>query len=463
MSALMTLSWAIIAFIIMIGVLVFVHESGHFIAAKIFRVKVLIFAFGFGPWLVHKKIGETDYGIKPIPIGGFVKLFGDPTEQDQSEEKITPEDEKRALYAQSGWKRFIIFGAGSIMNIALAFAIAPSIYWLGIEKDYFDIASARVGAIIPDSPAQKAGIKPGDLILKINSRKVKNFQDMITTEMLNPNQEMVYEIQRGSSILFKKVHLGETPELKAGFSGIFLPGAQAVVGRVMQGSPADKAGIKPDDKVLSIDGHPIHYWHEMTGFIQASKGKSLELAIQSGSERLNLTLVPEYNAEARRYLVGIEQKIQTVFVRYGFFKGIEAGFGDAYYWMGLTFRTIGKLFSGEVSYKAMSGPVGIANIAGQAAQAGLAHFILLLVIISVNLGILNLIPIPPLDGGHILITAIETISRRKLNKQVKEAVFTVMFFLLIAFMILITFNDLLRISGSFSKAYGELLKSFGIK
>ena len=165
-NPLISFLWVIIPFLIMLGFLIFVHEFGHFITAKIFKVKVLAFSFGFGPWLVHKKVGETEYGIKPFPIGGSVRLLGDPSEPDEETGKpLTPEDEKRALFAQAAWKKLIIFGAGSAMNVLIAFMIAPSVYWIGIEKSYFDVAEARVGAILPDSPADRAGIKPGDLVL----------------------------------------------------------------------------------------------------------------------------------------------------------------------------------------------------------------------------------------------------------------------------------------------------------
>jgi len=458
------LFWVLVPFIIMLGILVFVHEFGHFITAKIFRVKVLTFAFGFGPWLLHKKIGETDYGVKPIPIGGYVKLFGDPSEMDSEDEReISPEDQTGALFAQPAWKKLVIFAAGSVMNVALAFAIAPFSYWLGVERSYFEVAKANVGIIIPGSPADQAGVKPGDLVLKIDRRKIESFQDMLTTEMLNPGKEMTYTLQRGNSVLEKKFKLGETKDEKAGYSGIYLPGTEPLVGAVQKGGAADKAGMKPDDKILAIDSQPVHYWHEMTGFIQASEGKSLEFEIQRRSQKLNLAIQPEYRQTEKRYMVGIEQKIPTVFVKYGFSEGLKAGFKDAYYWAGLTLRIIGKLFSGQVSWRAMSGPVGIASVTSQAARAGISRFIMLIVIISVNLGILNLIPIPPLDGAHILITLIESATRRKLNKWVKESIFSFFFFLLIAFMVLITFNDLVRLREPIASWFLEFLKSLGIK
>ena len=458
-NALVSLVLVVVPFIIMLGILVFVHEFGHFITGKLLNVKVLHFAFGFGPWIIHKKIGETEYGIKPFPIGGSVRLLGDPTEAEDPELEVAPGDEKRALFAQPVWKKLIIFGAGSIMNILLAFAVAPLSYWIGIERSYFEVAKANVGTLIPGSPAEQAGIKPGDAVVAINGRKVDNFQDMITTEMLNPGKEMAYSIQRGSSVLKKTLKLAETKDEAAGYSGIFLPGMEPLVGAVQPKTPAEKAGVKPDDKILAIDGQPIHYWHEMTGYIQASKGKPLDFEIQRGTGKLTLSISPEYLEREKRYVVGIEQKIPTVFVRYGFIEGCRAGFGDAYYWAGLTVRIIGKLFSGQVSPKAMSGPLGIAALAGQAWQAGISRFIVLIVIISVNLGILNLIPIPPLDGAHILIVVIEAVTRRALPKQVKEYIFSFFFFLLIGFMVYVTFNDLARLKDPITGWFQQFQKS----
>jgi len=437
--------WVIVPFIIMLGVLVFVHEFGHFITAKLFKVKVLVFAFGFGPWLLHKKVGDTDYGIKPVPLGGYVKLFGDPSEMDEeSEEEVSEEDKKRALFAQSAWKKLVIFAAGSVMNIALAFAIAPISYWVGIERTYFEVAKPNVGTILPDSPAAQAGIKPGDAVLAINGKKIPTFQDLIATEMLNPGKVMDYTVQRGNSALNFQIKLGETKDEKAGYSGIFMPGMEPLIGAVQKGGPAEKAGLQPDDKILAIDGEAVHYWHEMTGFIQASQGRPVQFEVQRGGEKVSLEATPEYNPAEKRYMIGIEQKQPTVFVKYGFVEGLRQGWGRTVYWSGLTLRIVGKLFSGQVSPKTMSGPLGIAVLAGEAWRLGLSRFIDLLVIISVNLGILNLIPIPPLDGAHILITALEAVSRRRVPKRVKEGIFTFFFFVLIGFIIWVTFNDLRR-------------------
>ena len=463
-NSLASLLWVLVPFIIMLGVLIFVHESGHFLSAKLFGVKVFHYAFGMGPWIFRKKIGETEYGVKYFPIGGSVRLLGDPTEMEDPEEKnLAPEDEKRALFAQPAWKKLIIFAAGSVLNIALAFMIGPVVYWVGIERSILEVAEARVGTIIPGSPADKAGIKPGDMVLAIDGKKVKSFQDMITNEMLNPNRELTYQIQRNGSVIETKVKLSETKDEKAGFSGIFLPGIQPIVGNVVKNGPADKAGLKPDDKILAIDGQPIHYWHEMTGFIQAAAGKPLSFEVERGAQKQVISISPQYKDKEKRWIVGIEQKIPTQFVRYGFTDGIREGFKEAYYWSGLTIRTFGKLVSGQVSMRAMSGPVGIAGITSQAAKAGLSRFLILLVIISVNLGMLNLIPIPPLDGGHILITIIESVSRRTVNKKVKEVIFQTAFLLLIGLMLVITFNDFVRFKDPISNWFVELIKSIGIK
>jgi regulator of sigma E protease len=463
-NSLASLLWVLVPFIIMLGVLVFVHESGHFLSAKLFGVKVFHYAFGMGPWIFRKKIGETEYGIKYFPIGGSVRLLGDPSEIEEPEEQdLGPEDVKRALFAQPAWKKLIIFAAGSVLNIALAFMIAPVVYWVGIERSILEVADARVGTIIPGSPAEKAGIKPGDMVLAVDGKKVKSFQDMITNEMLNPNRELTYQIQRGSSVLETRVKLTETKEEKAGFSGIFLPGIQPIIGNVVKDGPADKAGLKPDDKIININSQPIYYWHEMTGFIQAAAGKPLSFEVERGTQKQVISVSPQYKEKEKRWIVGIEQKIPTQFVRYGFLDGLREGFKEAYYWSGLTVRTLGKLFSGQVSMKAMSGPVGIASITSQAAKAGLSRFLMLLVIISVNLGMLNLIPIPPLDGAHILFTLIESLTRRPVNKKVKEVIFQATFFLLIGFMLVITFNDLVRAKDPISNWFMELIKSLGIK
>ncbi len=461
MASFQTLFWVIVPFLIMLGVLIFFHELGHFIFAKIFRCKVLHFALGFGPWLVSKKIGETEYGIKWIPFGGSVRVFGDPTEMEELGEEISPEERKRALFAQPAWKKLLIFSAGSLMNILLAFAVSPVVYWKGIERPYIEVAPPRVGAILPDSPAEQAGIKPGDLILQVNSRPVKTFQQLITNEMLNPGKEMVYKIQRGNEILVKKIKLARSKEEGAGYSGIILPGSEPIIGRVQPGSPAEKAGLKPDDKILAVNGQAVKYWHELSELIQKSQGNPIKLLVERAGRKLELVVEPKYNSEHNRYLIGIVQKEVQVFVRYGFWEGLKQGIKETIYWAGLTLRVAEKLFSAQLSIKAVSGPVGIAGITSQAAQMGLSHFLRLLVIISINLGILNLLPIPPLDGAHILVTTIEAIIRRQLSQRFKEAIFQTGFILLIGFMLLVTFNDFLRFREPIINWFKELFKQFG--
>jgi len=463
MASLSGIFWVLVPFLIMLGVLIFVHELGHFLSAKAFRLKVIHFALGFGPWIFSKKIGETEYGIKWIPFGGSVKVFGDPTEMETEEEKISPEEAKRALFAQPAWKKLIVFSAGALMNIALAFAVAPAVYWIGIEKLWIEVAPPRVGAILPSSPADKAGIKPGDLILEIDHKPIKSFQELITREMLNPGRELEYKIQRGSTVFVKKIKLKTSKEERAGYSGILLPGAEPIIGAVQRGSPAQKAGLKPDDKILAVNGQKVQYWHELTELIQKSKGAPITLLIEREGRKFEVKLAPKYNQQYKKYMIGIAQKERRVFVRYGFIEGLKEGFKEALYWAGLTIRVVEKLFSGQLSWRSVSGPVGIAGITSQVARRGISHFLHLLVIISVNLGIINLIPIPPLDGSHILITSIEAIIRRKLSVRVKEAIFQTGFLLLIGFMILVTFNDFLRFRQPIADWFKELLKSLGIR
>jgi len=461
MASLEALFWVIVPFFIMLGILIFIHEFGHFIFAKIFHCRVIHFAFGFGPWLISRKIGETEYGIKWLPFGGSVRVFGDPTEMEELGEELSPEEKKRALFAQPAWKKLIIFSAGSIMNILLAFAVSPVVYWRGIERPYIEVAPPRVGAILPDSPADKAGIKPGDLILEVNSKRIETFQELVTNEMLNPGKELVYKIQRGEEILEKKIRLAKSKEEGAGYSGIILPGSEPIIGKVQAGSPAEKAGLKPDDKILAVNGQPVKYWHELSGLIQQSQGEPIKILVERGERELEVVVKPRYSKEHKRYLIGIVQKDVRVFVRYGFWEGIKQGVKETIYWAGLTVRVVERLLSAQLSLKSVSGPVGIAGITSQAAQMGLSHFLRLLVIVSVNLGILNLLPIPPLDGAHILVTTIEAIIRRQLSQKFKEAIFQTGFILMIAFMLLVTFNDFLRFREPIINWFKELLKQFG--
>jgi regulator of sigma E protease len=455
--------YTIIPFIVLLGILIFAHEFGHFITAKLSGVKVEIFALGFGPWLLHKKRGDTDYGIKAIPLGGFVKVLGDPSEMEDPEKEIPPEEIERALFNKPVWKKLAFFAAGSFMNLFLAFAVAPFVYIFGIERSYYnDIAPCDVGYVDPDSPADQAGIQPGDRVRMIAGEPVENFAELRILEAQNPGRVLTYQVERGDKIFETELKLAVGTREPIGYSGILEPQYGTTIGEIIPDLPAEAAGLREGDKIISIDGSPISHWYELTALIQAGEGKPLSIKVLREAREKSFKLTPKYIKEYNKYMVGIGPSDHTVLVRYGFLQACRAGFKDVIRWTVMTLVIVKKMFTLELSWRAVSGPAGIAGITGAAAHLGLSHLIWLLSLISLNLAILNMLPIPPLDGAHFLITSIETIIRREMKMKWKEAIFRAGFALLLAFIALVTVNDLYRFRGPIVEWFKEIGKGFGL-
>jgi regulator of sigma E protease len=457
------LVYTIIPFIVLLGILILAHEFGHFITAKLSGVKVEIFALGFGPWIFHKQIGETDFGVKAIPLGGFVKVLGDPSEMEDPEKEIPPEDMDRALFKKPVWKKLIFFAAGSFMNIVLAFVAAPFVYLIGIERSYYnDIAPCNVGYVEPASPADMAGIKSGDRINRVNGNSVENFADLRTLEAQNPEEVLTYELLRGNTIFKADIKMAVGDREPIGYSGIMEPMYGTTVGSILPDFPASKAGLEPMDKIVAVNGKPVSHWYKMTSIIQAANGETIDITVMRQDREKTFKLKPKYDDRYDKYMIGIGPYDHPVMVRYPVIQALKAGFKDVIYWTGMTLVIVKKLFTLELSWRAVSGPAGIAGITGAAAHLGLSHLIWLLALISLNLAILNMLPVPPLDGAHFLITSIEGIIRREMKMKWKEFIFRAGFALLIALILLVTINDIIRFKGPILEWFKEIAKGLGL-
>ncbi len=455
--------YIIIPFVIILGILVLVHEVGHFITAKLSGIKVNEFAMGLGPALLKRKIGETEFSLRAFPLGGYVKVLGDPSEMEDPDTEVPPEEMHRALFKKPVWKRLIFYTAGSFMNVALAFAAAPFIYIIGIEKAYYnELAPCDIGYIEPGSPADTAGLFPGDRVISINGKPVPDFRELRMTEALNPREVLTYEVRRGDTVLVRDIELEVSERERIGYSGILEPMYGATIGTVIEGYPADLAGIKPGDRVLSINGEPVSYWHELTTLIKASGGDTISMVVLRDGHELAFEIEPRYYEEYDKFMVGIGYFEHTVLVRHGLIESVEAGLDELTEMTVLILVTVKKLFSFKLSIKAVTGPAGIAGITGAAAHQGLSHLVWLLALISINLAIINMLPIPPFDGAHFFITGIEGIIRREMKMKWKELIFRVGFSLLIALMVLITVNDFIRFKDPIVQWFREIARGLGI-
>ena len=351
----------IIPFVVVLGIMIFFHELGHFLVAKYFKVKVLKFALGFGPKIFGKEIGETEYSIRYIPLGGFVKMLGEEIEEDETK-KISPEDEKRAFNNQHAIKRIAIVAAGPVFNLLLALLLFCGMYL--VSGDY-----------------------------------------IVTTE----------------------------------------------IGQVTENLPASRAGLRQGDIITSVNGQPVESWDELTERIQDQACKPITITVQRQDSTIDFTVTPEettvqneFGEEIKSAVIGIvtaakyEKRVFTPL------EAIGQGFADTWKWIKLTCIVVVKLFEGAVSIKTLGGPIMIGQLTGELVQENISYLIPFMGIISINLGILNLFPIPILDGGLIIFLLVELIMGRPLSLRKREMAQKIGFSILIALMFLVFYNDILR-------------------
>ncbi len=436
----------IIAGILMLGVLVFVHELGHFLVAKMCGVKVLKFSLGFGPKLVSRQRGETEYQICVIPLGGYVQMLGEGAGEDGEDAELTPEEEKRSFAKKPVSNRLAIVLAGPVMNLVLPLLILPISYLIGVQlPSYFD-EPACVGYVVPDTAAQRAGFLAGDCITDVNNLPVSSWS----------NTNKVFVGQAGVPLQFKIERNNHTQTLTVPAENNSLEGMQALgllprqdarIGGLAPDMPAMKAGLKENDLILSVAGVPVASWYDLKSIVQKSGEVAIPVVVDRGGDQVSIELVPERREEGGDLLLGIAPLQSSQFKRFTFGDAIVEGAHRTWELIELTVVFVQKLFTGNVSTKNIGGPITVVQIAGQAAQTDIAAIISVLAFISIQLGILNLLPIPILDGGHILFYAIELIIRRPLSVRAREMAQQIGMAMLLMLMVLAFYNDIMRLWG----------------
>ena len=417
-------------FLIVIGVLVFVHEFGHFIMAKRSGVRVEKFSLGMGPKLFGYKKGDTEYIISALPLGGYVKMAG----ENPDEEPTGASDE---FQSKTVWQRAKIAATGPLTNILLAFLIMPLVFMVGTYSE----GPAKVGFVEKGSPAERAGFLAGDVIEEVNGRSISDWTKATTLIAVNPDTDVKVIVMRQGEKKILNLRPETSTELKIGYSGL-VPDFPAEVSRLKQGFPADKAGLKQGDKIVAVDGMTVYHWNQFSDFVKDSKGKTLTLTIERAGKRMDKALTPV--EDGGRFVVGVERMVHFVYRKYGFFESLHLGFDKTIESVDLTFITLKKLVTFNLSIKTLGGPVMIAQMSGQAASAGLSAFLYLLAIISISLGIMNLLPIPVLDGGLLLFLVIEAIRKKPLSRRVMEISQSIGAGLLITLIAVVSYNDVVR-------------------
>lgn len=436
----------LIYFIIALSILIVVHEWGHFIVARLFGVRVEKFSIGFGPKLFGFKKGDTEYKVSLLPFGGYVKMSGD------EYDNLNKSDEG-AFYNKSAGRRACIVGAGPLMNVILCLVLMPIVFMIGKSEPACFIERPQVEYVKPESPAGEAGIVPGDIFVKVGNKNVDTWKELINDVLISANTDMTFTLQRDGKLVEKTLHIVDIPGANGGYLGVeplLFMGNEAVLDGINSGSPADKAGLKIGDRVTSIDGKKVADWTDMVGLLGKSDGKELTFGVVRGSEALEFRLIPEYDENSKRYLMGVAKNVDgrnipMREVRYGFFESIKEGTMEVGRLADMTFKVLGKLVTFQLSYKNLGGPIKIAQATAAAAKSGISNFLFFLSFLSMQLGILNLLPIPVLDGGHLVFFGIEAIRRKPLSEKIQGVAQRVGLALILFLFVAVSINDVMNI------------------
>jgi regulator of sigma E protease len=433
----------LLSFLFVLGVLVFIHELGHFLLARWNGVRVITFSLGFGPKLLKVQRGDTEYCISAIPLGGYVKMAGE-----NPEDPHTGADDE--FLAKSKWQRFQILIAGPAMNIILAVVLLAAILMRGADVLAYLDQPAVVGAVQEGSPAERAGIQPGDTIIKFGTADIRTWEHLDMAVAARPEREVDVTIIRNGSEQTLKIRADLTElrtrndaRFEVGTIGV-LPDVYPSVDYPQPGSPAEAAGFKKGDVILAVDGKRMVFRSMVVEQISKKPEQPVEFRIRRDGVEQTITVTPRKEGDTAR--IGMFMLEATRSFKPTPIEAIGLSVQRNIEMSGMILGTLKDLFTGEASPKQLMGPVGIAQLSGESAQAGWIALLGLMASISLNLGLLNLMPIPVLDGGHIFIMAIETISRRDFSLQMKEKMLFVGFVLLMTLMVTVIYNDLTRIA-----------------
>lgn len=421
----------LLAFILVLGFLIFAHEAGHFMFAKLFRVRVLVFSFGFGKRLFGFQRGDTDYRVSLIPLGGYVRMAGD-----------TPEDIRpgRAdeFLSKPKWQRFLILFAGPAMNILIAIAFMAAIVMVGTE---FRIIRPIIGQVLPDKPAARAGLQAGDVIVRVGSEPIEDFDDLRLAITMNAGTPLTVEYvrngQRRTTVLTPEREESEYGPI--GRAGI-RPFLDPMVGRVKPGSLADRAGLRTGDRIISVHGQPINDMSGLDEVLTKNPSAPLTLGIARGDHRF-VAILPAVQFDPRDPYRGFLPPTEVR--KLSLIPALEDSVRQNWKMLRYAVNAVGRIFRAEGSVKELSGPISIARISGDMLRRGWMELVALMAMISLQLGVLNLLPIPVLDGGHIAILLVEGAARRDLSIRAKERIQQLGFAVLAALMIVVLYNDVI--------------------
>lgn len=426
---------ALISVTIVLGVMILVHEWGHFIVAKAFGVRVDIFSIGFGPRIWGWKREPTDYRISALPLGGYVKMAGD----NPLEERTGAPDE---FLSKTRWQRVVIAIAGPAMNVILALLIFWGIFWLqGIPYPVYLKQPAVVAAAPAGTP-----VMAGDQIVEVNGVKTPTWDNVFTeAAKAKPDSELNIVVRRAGMTTPLMVHVPQQPA-NSNFLGY--PPVEAKIDEVAPGTPAAKAGLKAGDLIVAMDGKPVKAWGQLVDQVHSSDGQTIDFLVHRDDQQFSLPIKPAQVPNPDGQLVwqiGVAPSLKELHQRQDFVASAKDAYNATIAGLSQIVVVLGGLFDGRVSMRELMGPVGIARASGEAAKRGATSLLELMAVISLNLGLLNLLPIPILDGGHVLMLAIESVLRRDLSVAFKERFVQVGLVFLLGIFAFVMYSDILRL------------------
>jgi len=424
--------------LVLIGVMIVIHEMGHYLVARFFDVHIEAFSVGFGPKLFKWQVGETEFRISWLPFGGYVKMAG---------EQPTDTGDPRGFNMKPRWQRLLIVAAGPLMNVVLAFGLTTGLFMAHYPKLASATKAAVIGYVRPDTPAAKAGLREGDVIVQLENKQDPSWDDVVLREIVSAKRQLPLLVRRGGKVF----HVLVTPEIepKSGVgSAGWAPQTEIEVGGVLPGMDAERKGLKKGDQLVSVDGQPIRTASKLHDVLARGGGKPIHLVYRRDDALHDVELTPtsgDAGGGEQSWMIGVALAPHVIYVKLPVVNAVQESVTQNVKSATLIFQFLGALAERRSSAKSLEGPIGIAQLSGEAAREGAFTFISLMSTVSLNLAIFNLLPIPILDGGMLLLLLIEMVIRHDLSLQIKETVFKLGFVFLMMVVVFVIYNDLSKI------------------
>ena len=426
----------ITAFVFVLGVLIFVHELGHFLMARRIGVRVITFSLGFGPKVIGFRRGDTEYRVSAVPLGGYVKMAGE-----------TPDDPRSGqpdeFLSKTKWQRFQVLIMGPVMNILLAIVLMWVVLMRADREYSFLHRQPRVGAVAAGSPAERAGVRPGDVIITVAGRKMDTWEQFSMAIGTKARREVAIEVLRDGQTVRMAVTPDAQTKYEIGDIGVF-PDVHPSIAQVVPGEAGERGGLKAGDVVFAFNGETMTFSSQLKEVIAKHPNQAVVFDVLRRGERKTIQVNVAQEGKIGR--VGITILDDVIAVQRGPWEAAKLSVRRNWESGGDIFRVLVGLLTRETSPKQLTGPLGIAQLSGDAAAMGWVALLSFMAIISLNLGILNLLPIPVLDGGHIFIMALEGLARRDFSTKVKESLLFAGFAVLMVLMVTVIYNDLTRVA-----------------